>query len=198
MNSSKIPEEVWKILTPSKYITLTRYMEYIEWDNKEACFRLYEDHKNKINTAKWSRVKHQAWEWWYRDHIEETMKKATEIYESWLPFSLSDVFLILFLHDLEKPWKYAGNKEEQEELAWYSDYQDFINTKIAEYWIELTDEHRNALKYIHGEWGDHNPTERIQWPLAAFVHICDTWSARVQPNFPLEWNRFVDRKKSEA
>jgi hypothetical protein len=40
------------------------------------------------------------------------MNIAIELYKNLgshrpLPFSLSDVLLILYLHDLEKPWKYA-------------------------------------------------------------------------------------------
>ena len=191
----EVPVQVNAILKPWEYVTLTEYMWYIDGPNQEACFKLYQDHQEKINTAKWSKIKHQAWEWWYRDHLEAIMKEAVRMYEPWLPFSLSDALLVLFLHDLEKPWKYAGNDEELAEFEGYEDYHDFINAKIEEYGIVLTDDHKNALKYIHGEWWSHNPTERIQWPLAAFVHICDTWSARVKPEYPLEGNRYIDRVK---
>jgi hypothetical protein len=52
----------------------------------------------------------------------------------------------------------------------------------------LTTAHKNALKYVHGEWADFNPTERIQGPLAAFVHTCDTISARIWYEYPQQAN----------
>jgi hypothetical protein len=97
---------------------------------------------------------------------------------------LSDVLLILYLHDLEKPWKYAWNEEQKAELKSFWDYKNFIKSKINEYWFKLTTEHWNGLKYIHWEWEDYDPKTRIQWPLAAFVHVCDTISARIWFDFP--------------
>jgi len=66
------------------------------------------------------------------------MNIATELYKNLgshrpLSFSLSDALLILFLHDLEKPWKYAGNEQQKAELKSFSDYKEFIKSKIIEY-----------------------------------------------------------------
>ena len=84
--------------------------------------------------------------------------------------------MILFLHDLEKPFKYVVPK-----TGFHSDKEkeEFIYRLIAKYDIVLNDEQKNALKYIHGEGSDYSPTERIQLPLAAFCHMCDVASARI-------------------
>jgi hypothetical protein len=57
------------------------------------------------------------------------------------------------LHDLEKPWKYAGTPEEQSKLksASHEEIKEFMIEKVKAYGIELTPEHMNALKYVHGE-----------------------------------------------
>jgi hypothetical protein len=126
------------------------------------------------------------------DHIVDAMNIAVKLYETLnelraLPFTLSDALLVLYLHDLEKPWKYGNiSKFEINELSLYEDYQDFQNTKIKEYEFELTPEHLNALKYAHGEGNDFKNTERVSKPLAAFIHSCDTMSARIWFDYPKE------------
>ena len=106
------------------------------------------------------------------------MRIAEKLYDSLnehdLPFTLQDVYLVLFLHDLEKAWKYSEprikvSKEENEA---------FRQQIISDYEIELTDDHKNALKHIEIE-KDYNPHTRTQGPLAAFCHSCDTLSARL-------------------
>lgn len=186
--------------TPRKFL-FQDYLDSIEWENGEACRKMYADHKEKFEKAKGSSVKHQAWEWGYIDHMEQIMGLATDLYpifvkHCWVqPFSLSDAYLTLFLHDLEKPWKYAGNNEEKTELASYQwDVKSFMMAKAWEYSIQLTTNHLNALKYVHGEWEDYDPNRNVMNPLAAFIHACDTLSARGGYNFPSEWMRFSDRE----
>ncbi|MEK6857827.1 MAG: hypothetical protein AABX39_04540, partial [Nanoarchaeota archaeon] len=47
-----------------------------------------------------------------------------------------------------------------------------------EYNFTLTEEHWNAVKYAEGEKDDYSPGKRTSSSLAAFVHLCDSWSAR--------------------
>jgi len=171
------------------YYNLEELINNIEEPNKSACMKIYLENKTIFEQARGSSVKHQSWEGWYLDHLRDTMNIAIELYKNLgshrpLPFSLSDVLLILYLHDLEKPWKYAWNEEQKAELKSFWDYKNFIKSKINEYWFKLTTEHWNGLKYIHWEWEDYDPKTRIQWPLAAFVHVCDTISARIWFDFP--------------
>jgi len=178
-----------------KYYSFEELIDMIDEPNKSLCNKMYYDNKEIFDTAKWSSIKHQAWEWGYIDHITEIQNIAVREYNDStscreLEFSLSDALLVLFLHDLEKPWKYAWTDEQKQEVESYSDYKDFIKKKLTEYWFNLTEDHLNALKYIHWEWNDYDPKKRIQWPLWAFVHICDTKSARMwyeEPKQRGEW-----------
>ena len=68
------------------------------------------------------------------------------------------------------------------------DKLEFIKSIATENKIELTENHLNALKYTHGEGSDFNPIDRIQLPLAAFVHICDVTSARIWFDYPKNKN----------
>ena len=67
---------------------------------------------------------------------------------------------------------------ERSKLAANSNYcsAEVIVKKLK---IPLTAAQRNALRYAEGEKEDYHPTKRIMNPLAAFVHCCDTISARI-------------------
>jgi hypothetical protein len=146
--------------------------------NKERSLRLLKDELEKISKAKGSSAKHHAFEGGYANHVADTMRIADKLYHSLscfdLPFTLQDVYLVLFLHDLEKAWKYFPpfpkiSKDENE---------NFRQKIIEQYGFELTEEHKNALRHIEIE-KDYNPTTRTQGPLAAFCHVCDVLSARL-------------------
>ena len=58
-----------------------------------------------------------AWTGGYINHLEEAMNIAQNMFEMMnnfrpLDFTLSDAVLILFLHDLEKPFRYIEPKQE--------------------------------------------------------------------------------------
>lgn len=173
-----------------EYLSLGSLIAIIDEPNRSACKRIYFDNKEIFEKSKWSNIKHQAWEGWYLGHVRDIMNIAYKIYNSFnfrkFNFSLSDALLVLFLHDLEKPWKYAGDELQKNEFKSFSDYKEFIKSKIIEYHFSLSEEHWNWLKYVHGEWDDYDPNIRIQSPLAAFVHICDTFSARIWFDYPKE------------
>jgi hypothetical protein len=168
------------------YADLNMLIENIDEPNRGACKRLYEDHKERFDLAPGSFTKHQAWPGGYIDHLEETMNFGRDLFTLMnntrkLDFSLSDILLVLFLHDLEKPFRYIEMKKEFDSD---DDKEKFIEKLIAEYGFVLTETHRNALRYVHGEGEDFSRTERIQKPLAAFVHICDVTSARIWFDYP--------------
>ena len=105
-----------------------------------------------------------------------------------LPFSLSDALLVLFMHDIEKPWKYIekdGKKETRLGMLTKKSSQDF-RLMIADTWdIKLSEAHVNGIKYAEGELDDYTPHQRTMFPLAAFAHMCDVWSARGWHSHPL-------------
>lgn len=172
-----------------KYHSLDELISMIDEPNKTPSQNLYFNNKEKFQRAKGSSFKHQAWVGGYIDHIEEVMNISIPFYEMLnsrreLPFSISDALLVLYLHDLEKAWKYGGSEEEVKEYEKFEKNYDFITSKALEYNFKLTAEHLNALKYVHGEGEDYNKKINIQGPLAAFVHNCDIISARIWHDFP--------------
>jgi len=114
---------------------------------------------------------HQSWEGGYLDHV------ACWLYQTSprnLPFKLEEALLVLFLHDIEKPFKgIAGSMWKTKD-----DRRAFRETVIQQNQITLNGEQRNALLYVEGEH-DYSNTERKMHPLAAFCHICDIASARI-------------------
>lgn len=176
------------------YYSLNELLDRIDEPNRKACYQLWNENKALFSQARGSKAKHQAWEGGYIDHIVETMNIAAVLYEPiqsrrCLPFTLSDALLVLFLHDLEKPWKHQlkeGKMIDSLELNTKHKRISFLERKLIDYNFELTPEHRNALQYVEGEGSDYDPHTRVQGPLAAFVHLCDVTSARIWFNHPLE------------
>lgn len=175
-----------------RYLDLNQLLNFIEEPNRTACENLLDDNKKRFEDAPGSLTKHQAWSGGYIHHLEESMNFGYGLFGLMngfrkLDFSLSDVMLVLFLHDLEKPFKYVKTK-----IEFNSDKEKelFIWNKAEKYGIILNDVHKNSLRYTHGEGDDFSTTERIQKPLVAFVHVCDTVSARIWFDYPKQ----VDNK----
>jgi hypothetical protein len=130
--------------------------------------------------AKGSSHNHQNWKGGYFDHIKNTMEYATILYAQLKPpIDLSDAILVLFLHDIEKPIKYS-----QSEYPWFfstmpRNDNDIRAELIKHFNIQLNNDQKLALKYIHGEGDDYKKDERVMSPLAAFCHCCDVISARI-------------------
>lgn len=157
-------------------------IDYIDRPNRECCGNLLNENSVLMLKSPGSSHNHQAWEGGYLDHVAETMRVGHRLFYALgnihdLPFTLSDVMLVLFLHDLEKPWKYvAGIK-----FADKRERRDFRYNKIKEYGIELTPGQINAIDYVEGEIHDYSNTERKMGPLAALCHMADIASARLWP-----------------
>jgi hypothetical protein len=168
------------------YLSIQQIFTLIDEPNRSCCIKLFDEHKDRFEKAPGAQTKHQAWPGGYIHHLEETMNFARSLYDLMsrdrpLPFSLSDALLVLYLHDLEKPFKYVApimdfNSDNEE--------KDFLVSIAKSYNFNLTPEHLNGLTYIHGEGDEYHPTKRIQGPLAAFVHVCDVVSARIWFDYP--------------
>jgi hypothetical protein len=168
------------------YQPLNHLLNLISEPNRTACLNLFADNKSRFEEAPGALTKHQAWPGGYLGHLEETMNFGFNLFNMMncfreLNFNLSDVMLVLFLHDLEKPFRYIEPK-----IEFHSDEEKelFIENMIEKYNIILDENHKNALKYIHSEGKDFSRTERVQKPLATFVHVCDTVSARIWYDYP--------------
>jgi 23S rRNA maturation-related 3'-5' exoribonuclease YhaM len=181
-----------------KYYNLDELLGMIEEPNQSVCHRVLEGNKELFERAVGSSHNHQCWVGGYLDHITEIMNIVVLLYEPLnkvrpLPFSLSDALLVLYLHDLEKPWRYVinGNGEISVNTKLKNkrtDVKPFVENKIEEYGFVLTPKHWNGIHYAEGEHNDYTPGKRTQIPLAAFVHMCDNWSARGWYNHPLREN----------
>ncbi len=151
--------------------------------NTDKCIKLWEYIKTNLKDAPGSSNNHQNWNGGYISHIQDMMNYATSLYElltyeQQLNFSFSDALLVIFLHDIEKPFKYGFNSNfTNPDLN-----EDIRNNIIKEYEIILTDKQLNAIKYIHGEGSDYKKDKRVMNELCAFCHCCDIISSRIYYN----------------
>lgn len=173
-----------------KYYSLAELIGMIDDPIGHRCFNFYREYADLFETSKGSERKHQWWEGGYQDHIVEVMNIAVVLYDSLdklrnLTFSLSDALLTLFLHDVEKLWTHAkmGDRKHFTSSEEKASYVEGLLTGLG---FELNKEQWNALKYVHGEGKDYHPEQRVQGPLAAFIHACDTVSARIWFGYPLD------------
>lgn len=191
---------------PPTYWTLRVLLSSIEDPAGAACLRILEDHEDLFRSQPGSSHNHQVWPGGYYDHIQEVLNIANLLYGTLgavrpLPFSISDALLVLFLHDLEKPWRFEpdgqGGFRQREGVRSKAEKAAFREAKLAEYGIELTPEQRNAFTYVEGEGEDYSSQRRVMCELAAFCHMCDVASARIWHAHPLpERDRWVGSKRS--
>ncbi len=178
-----------------EYAYIPEMLTLIDEPNRSACQKILQDNEKPFKVAKGSQHNHQNWTGGYWDHIREIMNIGIVLYRNMnplrtLPFSLSDVLLVLFLHDLEKPWKegltlvgvFVGDTDVHDYLKW----EEFKFDKFKEYGITLTSEQENAIRFIHGEGLCYSSSFRVMGPLGAFCHSCDVFSARIWFDYPKE------------
>lgn len=164
-------------------------LESVNEPNRSACLKILDIlSQEPYASSPGSKHNHQTWPGGYLSHVAEVIMIAKVMYASLsfirnFPFTLSDAVFILFLHDLEKPFKYGEGL-----LIQKQENYSFKLSKIKEFGIDLTDDQLNALKYVEGENDDYKPGQRVMNPLAAFCHMCDICSARIWfdcPNYGL-------------
>jgi hypothetical protein len=118
------------------------------------------------------------------DHVIEVMNIACLFHgvmeaRRHLPFSLADALFVLFLHDHDKLKRYPSGGAAPKPGPDQCSADQVREELIREHAYTLSDAEYNALKYVHGEGQDYSPERRIMGELAAFVHCCDTISARI-------------------
>ncbi len=168
-------------------------MEY-NVPHRDVCLKILEDNRKLFETAPGSSHNHQAWPGGYIDHVHEVMNFAVVLYSAIkstgrpMSFTLGQVLLVLFLHDLEKPWAYYldvdGSLTRNPNILTKKDRQIFRDTKLIEYGIELTEKEGNAFRYVEGELSDYSPERRVMNEMAAICHACDNISARGFWDYP--------------
>lgn len=172
------------------------FLEKIKWDNSKACLNLHKHFLDNYSDAKWSSFNHQAWTWWYMQHIKDILNLSEIIHDTTKDyhknkFNIEDAYLVLFLHDIEKPVFYTKNKTNEvlDLLDWKTEKnkEEYV-WKVRDYFLEkfniiLNDDIKHALKYIHWEWDDFSQKKRISSPLGSHCHIADTFSARISYDY---------------
>lgn len=180
-------------------MTLRQLLEEMEDDRHDSLLKLYDDFAEIFHYAAGSSHNHQVWKGGYADHVADIIRSAIlgyHIIDTWRPlhslgvesFTLDSAIITLFLHDIEKPFRY-GPTNDPRCKKWqgrFTDWQEWESAKWeiieelqTKYGFELLIDEINALKYTHGEGDDHKKDERVSCPLAAFVHHCDNTSARI-------------------
>lgn len=165
---------------------ITRYLK-ATGDNCEKLEEILDDHFAAFLMAKGSLHNHQAWPGGYSQHVGDTMTIARSILnvmnKNWsVPFDWGSVVLVIFLHDIEKPFmqlQFAIGAPEDYRPWSKEERMAFRNGIIKKYGIELTEEELTALKYIEGEGDDYSATERKMNELGALCHAADVLSTRL-------------------
>lgn len=165
---------------------LVDYVDRIDEPNRSAMRRLLHAEGERIALSPGSTHNHQTWPGGYVDHLIGMLEFARGTFvnlKSEPPFNFGDLVLVILLHDIEKPWKYVDVPEGTKRT--FADRQEmtaFTEELIQRFGFVLSDTHRNALKYAHGEGEDYLTYKRVMNELGALLHISDVYSARVEYN----------------
>lgn len=176
------------------YYTIDQLIDLIDEPNRGKCKQILNDHRELFERARGSTHNHQTWTGEYIDHVTDGMNYAIYLYALEeatgrpLSFSLSDVLLIFFLHDLEKPWRILvdneGKASNKAGLENKEQYRNFRENELRKYGIVLNEMQHNALTYVEGELKDYSSERRVMNELASFCHRVDVWSARERYDYP--------------
>ncbi len=166
-------------------------LEAMTEKHRSVASRILKEFHDEFYAAPGGLNKHQNWHGGYAGHVHETMSIAYIFYQQMakyrvIPFSLSSALFVLFFHDLEKMFRYDVDRSGRPKKTKFANNHTYRTALVImrRLKIPVTAEERNALQYIHGENEDYHPTRRIMNQLAAFVHCCDTLSARVWYDYP--------------
>ncbi|MBI1984707.1 MAG: hypothetical protein HYS60_01180 [Candidatus Wildermuthbacteria bacterium] len=175
------------------YLSIEKMLGMVKEPHRSLCAKIFLENRKLFEAAPGSSHNHQTWKGGYLDHVQESMNIGIAFYALLngirpLPFSLSDALLILFLHDIEKPWRYAKKSEHGASLETKKEKRAFRNKKLREYGFKLTEKQQNAMKYVEGESDDYSSMRRVMNPLAAFCHLADVTSSRIWFDYPLSRN----------
>ena len=173
---------------------LLSLLHEIKDPRQEILIQIYHDHAPLFQKAEGSSHNHQNWVGGYVDHIAECLRINNVTYNALsqirpLDFKKDSAAIVLFFHDIEKPFKYGSNEDSRCQkwqkkyssatACWENAKWEILHEMMHHYQFSFSDEELNALKYTHGEGNDHRKNARVSGPLAAHVHHCDNTSARI-------------------
>ena len=166
---------------------------------RSQILHMINENRSLFQEVRGSTNNHQAWPGGWSDHYADGMNLAVVLYTVLdclrpLPFSLHDVLVSFFAHDIEKPWKYdydasTGEWNHKANFVTKEDANNFRIKKLEEYGIVLTPMQLNGMEYAEGEVGKlYSNRERKSSPLASVVHAVDGLSARLWYDCPYQEN----------
>ncbi len=178
------------------YRSIDELLDLLDEKYQLPCKVLLWENRKLFESTPGSSANHQCWRGGYIDHLTEIMNLGVWLYTTLkkktsrpLPFSLSDLLLVLFLHDLEKPWKYEmdedGSLRYRSGVRTKAEQKKFRADKIYVAGIVLTPVQQNGLDFAEGEIEDHSASHRCMGEIGALVHVCDVLSARLFHSYPL-------------
>lgn len=177
------------------YYSLDRLLDMIPESNGKACKEIYKKYKDLFESALGAKHNHQAWPGGYIDHIIDAMNTSLILFDALnaarpLPFQRTDALVVLFLHDLEKPFKYRVEQDGTiaKNTGFDSRADDDAKKQelISKFGIKLNKQQANAFKYVEGvRDNESSPDARIMGELATLCHCADTISALLWYNSPL-------------
>ena len=161
-------------------------------DLRPKVIELYKKFEDKINYYPASSTAHHNWPFGWSDHTAQVIDFGIKLYKNVVPksladFTLDDVILVCFVHDLDKLWRYkeAEGKRKKKIHFDYVKRLPFEPTSkvIAECFrngIELTDQHIEAINNHHGGFTPHlisvqSKNVRLS-QLSSVVHAADLFS----------------------
>lgn len=160
---------------------------------QRACLQILEDNLDIFLTAAGSSHNHQHWKGGYLDHIAETFQIAEGIYnifpERKSIVHFPDALLVLYLHDIEKPFLFNYDKKgnfiiKDQRLNNKPAREVFRAEFIKKYKLPLKEKHWHALKHVEGIRDQYyTPGNRIMSELGALCHLADMASARLWHNY---------------
>jgi hypothetical protein len=190
------------------YYVIDELIDMMDEPNRTVCRRILDENTELFRMAPGSTHNHQAWRGGYWDHVVEVMNLWVVLYRAFEAtgritqlepeerFSLADGLPVLFLHDIEKPWRCLlvdghpvlgedGQLVVNPELTSKAARKAFAAAKLQEYGIVFSPQQENAFKFVEGiRDEDYTPGDRLMLPLATFCHLCDMMSARAFYDFP--------------
>jgi hypothetical protein len=173
------------------YLSFGELLQRVHQPYRSAFQQLLATHDDLFRSARGSSYNHQAWVGGYADHVREVMNAAVVLYDTLgqlraLPFSLSDALVVLFVHDLEKPWAYEEvNGTWRRRTGLKENAHGFRLAKLAEAGVTLPADLERAVLFVEGEGNHYSNRARAMSPLAAFCHMCDVASARLWHDCPM-------------
>lgn len=161
---------------------------------KKGCSQILEDNLSLFLTAAGSSHNHQHWQGGYLDHIAEIFQIAEGIYnifpERKSLIYFPDVLLVLYLHDIEKPFLFNYDENGNfiilnEELNNKPAREAFRTELIKKYKLPLKEKHWHALKHVEGIRDKYYTSgDRVMSELGALCHLADMASARLWHDCP--------------